>query len=456
MPAHLFFIATHYIAEADDDLFEQYASQLSRIAPLWVLLFSDNVSASTVVAAIARARAYNIFPWTEQMLFAMYPRLGVAAGRVSAGEHFHFRRYYWFHASIGLWRRMYGAAGYEDVRYWWRLEPDVVFTAPLSVLVEQYAADKTDVLLPSYSNRTDDPEYRHWRFSSQFLVPVPEERQLWSLVSIGRYSTHFLDYMDTLWALGVAAYEEILLPVACLHYLQGCRLGAFVQVPAAERFNPDWGRFRYVPEWPCAEFLAEFGGGVNASREGSGELWHPVKDRRCLVAHLKQTHGHMGTGSCAKRCHDERAGSRSPSSGLPQHTGRVGAATPRSWPKEFLPPNTMVECVSEQPEHRMDSDVELCQSWCRLQHCSGEQRWCKCASCLVCAPPPPATPPPPRRLPPPPSSPTPPSPPPPLPPPPPSLTPPPPPNPPPPPPPPPNPPPPPKPPPKKRHYHGPK
>ena len=122
-----------------------------RIAPLWVLLFSDNVSASPVVAATARALAYNVFPWTEQMLFAMYPRLGVAAGRVSAGEHFHFRRYYWFHASIGLWRRMYDAAGYEDVRYWWRLEPDVVFTAPLSVLVEQYAPHVDALLLDAWS-----------------------------------------------------------------------------------------------------------------------------------------------------------------------------------------------------------------------------------------------------------------------------------------------------------------
>lgn len=384
-PSHLFFLATHYIDQSDSDLFELYASQLRSLAPLWVLLFVEDISAPAVKKASARASAYDVFPWTQAQLFEMYPRLGASAGRISPGEHFHFRRYYWFHASIGLWRRMHGGnAAYDGVKFWWRLEPDVVFAGPLHFLVEQHEANAADLLLPSYSNRTDDNGlYRHWKFNGAILGPVPRERQVWSLVSAGRYSTRFLDYLDELWRLGVAAYEEILFPVACLHYLPGCTIDAFNpefwSKPVGMFGLCDWGRFRYEPTWPCEDFVAEYGEHRAFADNGSLALWHPVKERGCMVDHLQRTFSRKSLGSCAKLCREAHQGWAGEA-----HV-RTTAKLPIAWPKEALPPG-VIECASKQPE---DSDAELCVSWCQPKHCG---LWCKCAACDICQAPPRAPP----------------------------------------------------------------
>ena len=84
-------------------------------------------------------------------------------------------------------------------------------------------------------------------------------------------------------------YEEILLPVACAGAgPTHCQLGAWshgiglLSVRLATHF-------RFRPEHSCEDF-------VDALADESGDIWHPVKQRGCIVEALglRDTGGRRG------------------------------------------------------------------------------------------------------------------------------------------------------------------
>ena len=187
-------------------------------------------------------------------------------------------RYFWFHASLLLWNATYGHA-YPAVRYWWRIEPDVLFAGSWSYLLAIASRDTADLLLPQYTRWADHPNYPHWEWNAPILAGVPRSEWVYSLVSIGRYSMRFMRVMASKWAAGVAGYEEILLPLSCTPR-SNCTRSSFSRLHAAgwrkSRVNE---AFRYRPEWSCDSFL-------RAAASHSGELWHPVKTRACWARYL--------------------------------------------------------------------------------------------------------------------------------------------------------------------------
>ena len=50
------------------------------------------------------------------------------ATRFSSSQGENYRRYFYFHASLLLWNMTFGHA-YPRVKYYWRVEPDVLFNS---------------------------------------------------------------------------------------------------------------------------------------------------------------------------------------------------------------------------------------------------------------------------------------------------------------------------------------
>ena len=179
----------------------------------------------------------------------------------------------------GTWLDEHGKS-YPNVRYLWRSEPDVAFSGSIDALLELSARDEADVLLPATRSREEQPHYPHWRSNDDLVQGLP--KAVYALVPIGRYSVHFLrDVMRPKWEAGEAGYEEITLPSFCLadggRADKGCRLHAF-----SRGRSVDGRHVIYKPDWGCLEFLA-----ARTFRNGTNELWHPVKRLRCVAAALE-------------------------------------------------------------------------------------------------------------------------------------------------------------------------
>ena len=273
----LVFMALHEPDETDERMVNQYVKQLERSVPaagLWVLLFGD------ADPTPAMAWEAPVFRWCERALHQALPELAFAVGRslrAMANEPIqNHATYYYFTASLLLWHQQLSSS-YPSLRYFWRLEPDAVFTGSLAALVGLTASVTTDVLLPMvYTQKQTYNTYPHWQVNRAALQGVPPRQRVWSLVSLARYSTRFIvEMMPRRWReSGRVIYEEIGLPVTCLTTRQ-CSLAHFGYHSALGK------RIRYSPEWRCQSFLR--------SREQCWhELWHPVKDRRCLVSEESQ------------------------------------------------------------------------------------------------------------------------------------------------------------------------
>ena len=76
------------------------------------------------------------------------------------------------HASLALWNRTHGAR-YANVRYWWRIEPDVLYAGNLRALVEQTAGFGADLLVPKLTTQAQDPEYGYWAMHEELLRQCP-------------------------------------------------------------------------------------------------------------------------------------------------------------------------------------------------------------------------------------------------------------------------------------------
>lgn len=182
-----------------------------------------------------QACAENIIAYGEQAVWRMYPRLGEAVKAhpdiqewESRGQDYKYIGFYhWFHASMAMWYAHYGNC-FHELKYVWRLEPDVLWTGTIDTLISLASEDTTsDVLLPTTWTENKSFSARKYQFflTQPFLKFVADDCHVYTYVSVGRYSTKFLfEIMDRLWKDGVVGYEEVFLPSACLN-TSGCQLG---------------------------------------------------------------------------------------------------------------------------------------------------------------------------------------------------------------------------------------
>ena len=193
-------------------------------------------------------------------------------------------RYYYYHSSLLLWFRRCGEM-YPNVRFFWRLEPDAVYTGNMQTLLNISASVAADVMLPAYYKQRMVPGYPHWARNTEYLSRVPKPKWAWSLVSIGRFSRRYItDIMPRSWASMGVAYEEISIPISCLMET-GCTLASF------RKGSPLGAHIRFTPIYRCHEAL-------RARTRCRNEIWHPVKDRECLIQFLDEA-GSSSRYACA-------------------------------------------------------------------------------------------------------------------------------------------------------------
>ena len=174
---------------------------------------------------------------------------------------------------------------YPSVRFFWRLEPDAVYTGNLQTLLNISAGIPADVLLPQYLRFKNSPGYSHWRNNEAYLSRVPKQKWSWSLVSIGRYSRRYItDIMPRSWKSMGVVYEEIGIPVSCLMET-GCTLASF------RKGSSLGAHIRYKPTFRCEEAL-------RTRTRCKNEIWHPVKNRECLTQFLDEA-GTSSRYACA-------------------------------------------------------------------------------------------------------------------------------------------------------------
>ena len=313
----------------DARLLDRYALEL-RTQPntaAWLLLYREGYDQFTRVqlappgATPCQSCANaSVCMWGERAVWKRFPRLEQA---IRTHPHIHkepryLQFYYWFHASLLVWLEMFGPC-YPKAKYIWRVEPDVLFAGTVDQLVDLSNNEPADVLLPevqfAVNGSVQSNHYHHFAYQT-FLDTLSSDRVVWSLVSIGRYSTRFLSgHMARLWAAGVAGYEEILLPTACLN-ATNCRVAAFngwdsvsahhVVFRTADPGGPP--RF-----WHCSEFKEAL-----MNKDGMLDLWHPVKDRSCLIeeAELASAEAHGLLSASCSVCPRAAAAQPSPSEAL--------------------------------------------------------------------------------------------------------------------------------------------
>lgn len=279
------FFATHTMDETDTALVRHYVDDLEqhfRAAKLFILYYQSAQSlpaSSSHVGSWLRTAARSrsaMCVWNEAGLFSLFPRLEGALSNSSALAETPkpFRRYFFFHASLLLWNATYGHA-FPGIEYWWRIEPDVLFAGSLSQMIEHASHVRVDLLLPNIESQSEIPDWPHWERNRDTIDGVPTNKRFMSLVCLGRYSSAFLlQTMGQRWATGVLGYEEISLSTSCA-------------VDSSCQMESLWRRSKvktakhclYRPVWECSRFLA-------ARAAENQELWHPVKNRSCVVEWL--------------------------------------------------------------------------------------------------------------------------------------------------------------------------
>ena len=302
-PRDLLFYATHVVDATDAKLLRQTAASLDpERARLWVLLKEDDASAASLAATMSHLRPserVRHFAWSAQHVFAMFPAIASAVAaatnhgwsRLYSLDNSSYARYHYNHAALALWNATHGDTDDAAAAYWWRVEPDVLLSGPSwQPLFDSLGTEAFDLVLPRYDSFARDPHYPHWADAAALLEGLHPSRRLWSLVSVGRYSREFVRLLTVeMWARGRVGYEEVSLPAVCM------RMAAKKRCAAASFATPGMGlptlrlppggravagrHFRFRPEFGCAEYL-------DARRNETMELWHPVKDRQCVARAL--------------------------------------------------------------------------------------------------------------------------------------------------------------------------
>ena len=279
------FFATHELDDTDVRLVRHYVADLAsrHLARLFILVFRKESSQPLTAAELEAWRAREaasgaeIFLWNEGGLRRLFPHLGSALASSKSLAHTPraFNKYFFFHASLLLWDATFGGS-YPSLAFMWRMEADALFAGPLSRMVDLASAVHVDVLLPHIERQQQNPTWPHWRRNEAILAGVPPEKRLMSLVPIGRYSRSFLNgTMAHRWAAGRIGYEEITIPTTCATSQTACSMES-MHVTAKIRSAK---RCVYRPVWNCSDYL-------RARQQRTNELWHPVKDRTCLVEWL--------------------------------------------------------------------------------------------------------------------------------------------------------------------------
>mmetsp|Transcript_50982 Transcript_50982/g.108939 ORF Transcript_50982/g.108939 Transcript_50982/m.108939 type:complete len:320 (-) Transcript_50982:231-1190(-) len=284
----IMFFASHSLDTVDARLYLHYSRQLRfALQPtrtrLWLLLYQSKLPDVRIAPAEATAIEGGACSWGDGALRAVFPRLASAIDTnadISRTPQVNHRRYWWFHASLLLWNRSFGHA-YPRLRYWWRVEPDVLFSGSWADLLLRTSRRDEDVVLPRLISYAHDPTYPHWPLNQHLLRDVPNDQWLYSLVSIGRYSSRFIAHMAREWRAGAIGYEEVSLPMGCVKLGRDrCRLASFQRLRSGGwRTSYIANYFRYRPAWKCGEFLL-------AAASHTQEIWHPVKNRTCWVRYL--------------------------------------------------------------------------------------------------------------------------------------------------------------------------
>jgi len=251
------------------------------------------MNATTPSCLDSSCAAEGISVWGERAVWAQFPAMETA---LTAHPHIrreiaYLQKYYWFHAGLAVLLASIGSR-YPALRYLWRMETDVFFTGSMDQLVSLAANDPADVLLPDTygGNRTIVARsYYHFGYQT-FLSTVDPAKRVFALVCVGRFSRRFLEkIMTPKWADGTVGYEEILLPTICLN-TTGCTLAQF---SGWDNVAGNHVRFRVTEaspsgmlgprHWECQEFLQ-----ARRTKGGTLDLWHPVKDRACVLDALDQ------------------------------------------------------------------------------------------------------------------------------------------------------------------------
>lgn len=264
---HLFFMATHSVPYEDALIWRQYVRELNEDSPsrgqLWLLIFLGGRASNwphKVTVTRWRSLGASVCLWSEKDVFRAFPRIPEAMQTskafnrtIRAHEAPYIAQYFWFHASLAVWRRWHGDA-YPSARYLWRLEPDVVYAGHLRSLLRWSELITVDVLLPNLIRR-ELTAFIHFTRDWERFAGIPPSRRVWSLVCLGRYSFRFLMLLERLWTHGTIGYEELLIPIACT-MAQNCSLeemGSGLQ--ASNGVSVNASRVRFRPVWSCEEFL---------------------------------------------------------------------------------------------------------------------------------------------------------------------------------------------------------
>ena len=282
------FFASHELTPVDA-LILQHTSHdiLHSISDATVTLLLFDAAHKGPMLATASGSGMQTCVWGEDAIRSHFPRLwAAAAARATVHRNFtgvhdasFYRRFDWFHASLSVWYTQIGRTVLPAVQWFWRLELDVLFAAPLDALIRKSAGDPADVLLPDFQAHNDTAAWPFWEANRHLWEHAVVPRRH-AMVSIGRYSRRFvLTLMQRHWEAGLAGFEEILLPMACANASSGCVLTHF-----NARTSVSSAKFRYRPPWRCAEYVA-------ARRRRTYEIWHPVKTRDCVASFLEATQG---------------------------------------------------------------------------------------------------------------------------------------------------------------------
>lgn len=248
----------------------------------WVLLFTNKPPDSQAVKWW-RSLDAHVSPWTLEQLFSLYPRLQqtfAASSAVKETGWEYLKMYFLFHSALALWWKLHGHM-HPNVKFMWRVEPDaqLVGVGGWATLMSRAESMQADVLLPKLtmqakSGPADRHLYTHWDLNHKYVESIEPSQRAWSLVSVGRYSVHFiLDVMAPQWANGTLVYEEIFLPTSCLAR-SDCSVAGFGNLVDARHV-------RYRPQWECVDFARQ---ASLSSRPNTFAFWHPVKDSSCITA----------------------------------------------------------------------------------------------------------------------------------------------------------------------------
>lgn len=292
----LFFFATHEVSAVDARLLHHYQLQLRDAArtALWVMLYRPELD--QIETGESEALGLPVCAWGDGALRRELPRLSEQIGRIAGlgeglgqaneGRYSSTKtkanqgRYFWFHSTLLLWNASFQHA-YPALRFWWRIEPDVVFAGSLGMLAKRASSTRADLLMPSLRSWEQHRSYPHWQVASHtYLHGVPRPLWRYGLVSLTRLSSKFVAQLAAKWRAGSIGYEEILLPMLCATAAEGCELATFGELRARAWRNRSLDYFfRYRPDWECGDFLA-------AAARHTNELWHPLKLRDCWVDYL--------------------------------------------------------------------------------------------------------------------------------------------------------------------------